>query len=102
MENLLLWIIAAIAVVSLILGFILGRLMPNRAATWLAILVSPFLILLAVAGALESMIVVDSYRKLAQGRMIDGATLGFFVVAYLVATFPAVIGGGIGRLLRGR
>jgi hypothetical protein len=102
METLFLWLIATVVVISTLLGFLLGRFAPAAIVAWPAILTSPFLILLAVAGALESMIVVETYRKLAQGRMIDGEALGFFIVAYLVATVPAVIGGAIGRALRGR
>jgi hypothetical protein len=100
MEPLLLWFIAIIAVISLIFGFILGRFIPNQRTASLAILISPFLILLAVAGALGSMIVVETWRRLAEGRLIDGEALGIFAVAYLVATCPAVVGGLFGRVMR--
>ncbi len=101
MENLLLWIIGIIAAVSLVFGFVLGRLIKVRAVALLVILIAPFLILVLVAGLLESMIVVQTWRTLAAGRMIDAETIGFFAVAYLIATFPAAIGGLIGRVLRG-
>ena len=100
MESLLLWFIAVIAVLSAILGFLLGRFIPDIRVAWFVILTSPFLILLAVAGYLGSMIVVETYRKLAEGGMVDSEALGFFAIAYLVATCPAIVGGLLGRVLR--
>ena len=100
METLLLWFIAIFAVVSLVFGFVLGRFTPDQRAATLAVLISPFLILLVVAGALGSMIVVETWRRLAEGRLIDGEALGIFAVAYLVATCPAVVGGLFGRVMR--
>ena len=102
MDNLLLWAIAVIVVVSAAMGFFLGRFVRKGVVALLAILASPFLMLLALAGALQSTIVVQTWRDVAEGRMIGGETLWFFMVAYFVVTFPAGIGGIIGRALRGR
>jgi hypothetical protein len=100
MESLLLWFIAIITGISLIFGVLLGRFIPSLRAASLAVLIGPFLILFVVAGALGSMIIVETWRKLAAGQMIDGEALGVFAVAYLVATCPAVVGGLLGRMVQ--
>jgi hypothetical protein len=102
METLILWAIAIVVMISAALGFVLGRFMRRGLAALLAVLLAPFLILLASAGILQSTIVVQTWRDVAGGRMIDRETLSFFMVAYCVATFPAGIGGIIGRILRSR
>lgn len=101
LDNLILWMVAAIVVISVGLGFALGRLLRRPFIAVPAILAGPFLILLGVAAALQSTIVVETWRDLVEGRPIDGDTRWFFIVAYVVATFPACIGGLVGRIMRG-
>ncbi len=66
----------------------------------LVVLIAPFVILVAVAGFLGSMIIVETYRKLAAGQMIDGEAFGMFAISYLVATCPALVGALLGRMRR--
>jgi hypothetical protein len=100
MENLLLWFIAIIAFIALVFGFVIGRVERKRSVTLLVVLIAPFAILVAVAGFLGSMIIVETWRKLAAGQIIDGEALGVFAIAYLVATCPAVVGALLGRVIR--